>query len=310
MMSKTFIKMSSYRDEKAIIENFDWNQLSLEHLNQIQSKISKAIYLKKCELKLTQSTTNKIQVHRYKASLANVFPQNLRSSLSEYQHCVFIISLGSKNFVDSQRLEASIKWISEHFTACIVLIGDSVYRLTIEIRSREIKGDEATLKALDAGQEFLNQNYLLFEQYSQSCCFEFRLASQIEKQSDFEAYYQEFQSLYRKDESFQRMVESFAYGYLNRIEQTEEGQADELFQRQKHQAITYLLEESALFTCLAKEKWRVFIYPGSIKSFEEIAAGLHPEVPSPLKQLIWVSLRLKKKSNAGEKKQAFDLGKL
>ena len=42
---------------------------------------------------------------------------------------------------------------------------------------------------------------------------------------------------------------------------------------------TYLLEESALFTCLATQGWSVLVYPGSIKTFEEILEGLHPEVP-------------------------------
>ncbi|MDJ0676111.1 MAG: tRNA-dependent cyclodipeptide synthase [Calothrix sp. MO_167.B42] len=294
--------MSSNRDEKTIIENYNWDQLSLERLKQIQSEISKAIYRKGYDLELTQSTTNGIPIYQYKVSLANVFPHNLLSSLFEYQHCVFAISLGSNNSVYSERIEACIKWISEHFKTCMVLVGDSIYRLTIGIRNRELNDHEARLEALDTGQEFINQNYLLFEQYSQSCCFEFRLASQIEKQSDFEAYYQEFQSLYRHNESFQRMVNSFAHTYLNRVKQAQEAQLEELFQKKKHQAITYLLEESALFTCLAKERWQVFVYPGSIKSFEEIASGLHPQVPLPLKQMIWVSLRLRKKSNFGEKK--------
>ncbi len=236
-----------------------------------------------------------IPVNGYKASLAKVFPHSLRNSLSNYHNCVFITSLGSRNFVNSRRLEASIKWISEHFQTCIVLVSDSIYRLTIEIRGG-LKDDESRRSALDAGQEFLENNYLLFEQYSASCHFKFRLASEIEKQSDFEAYYQEFQALYRNSESFHRMVNSFAQTYLNRIEAAEEKPVDGLLQRQKHLAINYLLEELALFTCLALEGWAVFLYPGSIKTFEEISAGLHPGVPLPLKQMIWVSLRLKKKS--------------
>ncbi len=104
--------MSNHIDEEKIIENFEWSQLSLEKLKLLKSKISKAIALKRRELKLT-NTANRSQVHWYKASLAKVFPSRLHSSLSEYEKCVFIISLGSKNFVDSKRLEACIKWISE-----------------------------------------------------------------------------------------------------------------------------------------------------------------------------------------------------
>jgi len=291
-------RMSSHRDEETIIENFDWNQLSLEQLKLLQSKISQAINLKKRNLKLTESTANITKVYGYKATLAKVSPAHIRSSLSEYQKCVFIISLGSKNFVDSKRIKASIKWISENFKACLVLVGDSVYRLTIELRQR-VKGDQAWLEAMRTGETFINENRFLFQQYSGTCQFQFQMASQIEKQLEFEIYYKDVQSLYQKDESFQKMVNSFAQTYLNRGEQPEEEEVEQLLQRQKHLAITYLLEESALFTCLAKEGWLVFVYPGSIKTFEEIAEGLHPEVPLPLQQMIWVSLRLKRKATAG-----------
>ena len=290
--------MSSSKEEETIFLNFDVSQLSLEQLKLIQRKISKAINLKRRDLNSTQSNANRIKVHGYKATLAKVSLNRLRSSLSEYQNCVFIISLGSRNFVESKRLEACIKWISQQFKTCLVLVGDSVYRLTISMR-RGVEDKENRIEALDSGQEFLTENDRLFEKYSESCCFQFKLASDIEKQSNFEAYYQEFQDLYRNSESFQKLVNSFAQTYLNRLVQAEEDPVEELLQRQKHLGMTYLLEELALFTCLAQEGWQVFVYPGSIKTFEEISEGLHPEVPSPLQQMIWVSLRLKKKATQG-----------
>ncbi len=285
--------MSSSTDLENIVENFDWSQLSLEHLKLLQSQISKAIDIKIRDLKLTKGAANLTENYDYKASLAKLFPHRLRSSLSEYHKCVFIISLGSKNFVESERLEACIKWVSENFKSCLVLVCDSVYRLTIEVR-QGIEGDEAWLEAIGTGEEFINENGLLFEQYSESCRFELRMASEILKRSDFSIYYEELQNLYQKNQSFQSMVNSFAERYRNRGEQLEIEKADQL--RQKHLATTYLLEESALFTCLAKEGWLTFVYPGAIKTFEEISEGLHPEVPEPLKQMIWVSLRLKKRN--------------
>ena len=284
--------MSNHRQEETNIENIDWNQFSLEQLKLVQSKISKAIDLNRRDLRLTQSTANSTQVYRYKASLAKVFPLHPCNSVSQYQTCVFAISLGSKNFVYRDRLAASIQWISEQFKTCLVLVGDSVYRLTLQIRNG-LKDNQTRLEALHTGQEFVAQNVSLFEQYSQRCRFQFKLASDIEKQSDFGVYYQEFQSLYQNSESYQRMANSFAQAYLNRGKQAEAEQVQEFPQRQKHLAITYLLEESALFTCIAQAGWNVFVYPGSIKTFEEIAEGLHPEVPLPLQHIIWLSLRLK-----------------
>jgi len=287
--------MSSHRDEETIFENFDWNRLSLEQLKRLQSEISKAIALKRRALTLSQAASNQTQIQSYKASLSRVFPHELRHSLSEYQRCVFIVSLGSKNFIERQRLDASIRWIGEHFNVCVILVGDSIYRLTISVRNG-LKPDENRLEALQTGQEFIQQNYPLFQHYSERCRFQFRLASEIEQETDFEAYYQQFQALYCHNDAFQAMVNAFAQTYLNRNEQIEATQAEPRFRQQTHLAITYLLEELALFTCLAKAGWSVFVYPGSIKTFEEIAAGKHPDVPLPLKQAIWVSLRLKKKA--------------
>ncbi len=288
--------MSINKDQEKIIENFDWSQLPLERLKLLQSQISQAINLKMQDLQLTENTANLNENYGYKVSVAKVFPHSLnncRTSLSDYQKCVFMTSLGGKNFVDSKRLEACIKWISKNFKGCVVLVSDSIYRLTMEVR-QGIKGNEAWLEAIRAGEEFVNENGLLFEQYSESCQFEFRMASEIGKRSDFNIYYEELQNLYQKNESFQTMVNSFAQKYLNRGEEVVTEQLGEL--RQKYLATTYLLEESALFTCLAKEGWLAFVYPGSIKTFEEISEGLHPEVPEALKQMIWVSLRLKKRN--------------
>lgn len=117
------------------------------------------------------------------------------------------------------------------------------------------------------------------------------MISEVEKRPDFNIYYEQLQNLYKKNESFQTTLDSFAQRYLNRGEQVVAEQMFEL--RQNYLARTYLLEESALFTCIAKEGWQVFVYPGSIKTFEEISEGLHPEVPESLKQIIWVSLDLK-----------------
>lgn len=189
-----------------------------------------------------------------------------------------------------ERIEACIKWISENFDNCLVFVGDSVYRLTIQVR-HGVREEEAWLEAIRSGEEFMQENYSLFEQYSQSCSFKFKKTSALAKLSEFDRYYQELQSLYKNNESFQSLVNAFAQKYLNRSEESQPEQVDDF---RHHLGITYLLEESALIAYLVNQGWLVFVYPGSIKTFEEISEGLHPEVPEPLKQMIWVSLRLKK----------------
>jgi len=41
-----------------------------------------------------------------------------------------------------------------------VKLRNSVYRLTIGIRNKELNDHEARIEALDTGQKFINQNYL------------------------------------------------------------------------------------------------------------------------------------------------------
>jgi len=234
--------MNTPSDRETIIENFDWNQISLEQLKLIRARINKAIDLKRHELYLTNSTNKNNLITGYKASLSKVSPAHLRSSLSEYQKCIFGISLGSKSFVERDRLEACIKWISEHFNACLVLVTDSIYRLTVEVR-QGLKEDEARLEAIRTGEQFINQNYSLFEQYSGNCQFQFHKTSEIEKRSDFKVYYEELEKLYKKNESFQGLVNLFVQQYLNRVQQVETEEVDDIKQ---HLGITYLLEESEL----------------------------------------------------------------
>lgn len=161
-----------------------------------------------------------------------------------------------------------------------------------------MKGDEARLEAIRTGEQFINQNYSLFEQYSRSCQFQLKTTSEIEKLSDFKIYYEDLEKLYKKNESFQGLVNLFVQQYLNRVQQVETEEVDE--QRQ-HLGIIYFLEESAINAYLVKQGWQVAVYPGSIKIFEDMSEGLHPEVPLPLKQMVWVRLRLKKRNAKIEK---------
>ncbi|NER37299.1 MAG: hypothetical protein F6J93_25595 [Oscillatoria sp. SIO1A7] len=118
-------------------------------MKHIQSEVSKAIDIKRREL-LTKSTAYASQDYDYKASLVKAYPQHLRRFLSEYDRCLFMVSLGSKNFVEQTRLEPCIKWISDNFKNCLVLVCDSIYRLTIQVK-QELKEDEAWLEAISSG---------------------------------------------------------------------------------------------------------------------------------------------------------------
>lgn len=279
------------------LSNFDWHQLSLEQLKTVQSQVSRAIESKHKALDVDRNINHVQQNFKYKATVSQVFPKSSKNNLLKHKSCVLVASLNSKNFQE-KRIEASIQWISNHFDECIILVGDSIYRLTLSIRNpTTIDNSSCYSDALCAGREFINQNSRLFEKYSGLCDFKFQLASEIEKNENFKPYHQEFQRVHEENKSFAQVVHSFSEHFLRRDKQVNALEASgSLENYQRKLAINYLLEESALFTCLAESGYCVFVYPGSIKTFEEIAEGRHPEVPSFLKQIIWVSLRLKKKN--------------
>lgn len=281
-------------DYKTIIEDFDWSQLSFDQLKLVNSKISAVIKQKKSELRPPQveEIVQRLHGQKYKVTVSQVSPEHMHSSLFEYQRCVFGISLsGNKNF-DGARLEACIRWISKHFKSCLVMVGDSVHRHTIEITSG-LQGDLARFEALRIGREFVDRHRTLFEYYSGSCAFEFLMTSKAEKHPDFELYLDELQRLYRENKPFETTVRSFVQEYLGRGDKVGEDRADE-FSCLEHLSVSYLLEESAIFACLVKDGWSVMVYPGSIKALEEMVDGKHPEVPAPLRQMIQVRLSLRK----------------
>lgn len=290
--------MSDYEDRKKIINDLDWNQFSLEQLKKIQSQVSKAITHKKFLLDLTTNASGKVSY--YKASVSKVFPSYLRNSLADYQSCILLVSLGSKNFIESKRLQATIEWISKNFQSCTVIIGDSLYRLTLEVRHQTTR-ETALHEALQAGQEFINQTQSYFDPYAQKCNFECKRTSELQKISQFSVYYQHLQKLYQKDPHFQDMVTRFVHAYLHRGKTIDIEPSNQPAIREAPLVTTYFLEESAILACLVEEENSVFIYPGAIKTFEEISEGLHPEVPEPLQRMIWVSLRLKKKCYSSAK---------
>jgi tRNA-dependent cyclodipeptide synthase len=281
-------------DYKTIIEDFDWSQLSFEQLKLVNSKISVVIKQKKSDSRPPQveEIVQRLHGQNYKVSVSQVCPQHMRNSLSNHQKCFLGISLSGNKNCDGARLEACIKWISKRFKTCLVFIGDSLHRHTIEITSG-LEGNSARFEALHMGRKFLDRHRTLFDCYSGSCSFELMMASEVEKRPDFELYLEQLQHLYRENKPFETTVRSFVQAYLDRGDKVTEEQADE-FSRLEHLSASYLLEESAIFACLVKDGWPVMVYPGSIKPLEDIVEGKHPEVPEPLRQMTWVSLRLKK----------------
>lgn len=229
--------------------------------------------------------------HRYKASLNKLAPIEFDTKSSK--RCMLGISLGTHN-LEGARLEACLEWISAEFEECAVVIGDQVYRLTLELL-QQLPQHEALELALVAGREFESAYAPLFRQYAHTCKFHFLPLSQIAQDETFPLYLKQLESLYTLSAEFQTSVEGFARAYLGRGEKIEIPNQNESETPEAIMCRRYLIEEAALFACLRERDWPVLVYPGSIDSIVDLCTGKFVGSPEPLTRLAFAALEVKRK---------------
>ncbi len=229
--------------------------------------------------------------HRYKASLAKCAPDGY--VVSHDKRCMLGISLGTHN-LEGARLEACLEWISAEYDECAVVIGDQVYRLTLELL-HQLPAEEALQRALAAGQEFEAAYAPLFRQYAHACKFHFLPLSAIANDASFPEHLSSLEHLYANSAEFQASVEGFARAYLGRGDKLEGVGQDSAETPEAIMCRRYLIEESALFACLRERDWPVLVYPGSIDSIVDLCSGKFGGAPEPLTRLAFVALDVKRK---------------
>lgn len=230
--------------------------------------------------------------HRYKAAMHKVAPASATHFGDKGNRAMLGVSLGNANF-EGARLEASLEWISERYDHCALVLGDSVYRLTLMLLEG-ICEEDARIKALAAGQEFAREWAPLLRQFSGRCTFEILPFSQIEGREGFAGYRDALHALSRDNAEFGASVEAFADLYLGRGDKLDNPYAVDA-ETAGTIARDYLLEEAALFCLLQEDGWPVLIYPGSIDSIADLCEGRFPGTPEPLTRLAFLSLALRKR---------------
>lgn len=237
----------------------------------------------------------RINMHRYKASVASVAPRAAKANLNlDCQRPILGISLGSQN-MEGPKFEACVAWIAENFPSCILAVGDAIYHYTLNV-TRGVPLEEGKPMAIEAGKAFIEKYDPVVRRYRSRCDLRWTPLSQTRSHPSYEAYLKRFQDLYLDVPRYRELVDDFSLMYLDRILTRQDGSLPDDWRDREatRNARQYLLEESALFTCMCEEGKQAFLYPGSIKTFEEIAEGTVPEVPEPLRRMAFVALRLTK----------------
>lgn len=227
---------------------------------------------------------------RYRARISAISPTHRRQSFNHNQHCFLAVSLVNSNFT-KPKTHAMAKWISKHFRSCSVLVGDSIYRLTLEATS-EMGSKAARAKSYNLGQKFIAENGATFQSFSDVTTFRFITCSQMEATTEYSRTYDRIRNFYASNPSFNRSVVSLADKFLKRGNKAL-GLSQTDFERRLAISIDYLLEEFAIISCMKKIDVPVMVYPGTFSTLDEVCEGLHPGISGDLGDIVIASLKLK-----------------
>lgn len=225
---------------------------------------------------------------RYLGQIISVNPETRRAKLSTSEVCMLGFSLQNKNF-SASKLSGIAEWVSRNFSRCVILVGDSIHRITLEVKGMD--PERALKKALAIGQDVVHEETRLLERYSDECHFDLRLCSDIFPQPECQTYYEKLRHLLKTDERFRASARSFADVFVGRRIQQDPVRHEYYVDM----SCTYLMEELAIMADVARQGVSVFVYPGALTLLQEITEGLHPAAPDALRNLTSVSLDLKRR---------------
>lgn len=212
-------------------------------------------------------------------------PPDKSSQLREIDQCLYGVSVGAFNKQIEDILEG-YRWARANFRRCCILLGDSLYRFTLQIQ-RDISSEEAGRIALASGQELAEQ---MFSRLPRTP--EIIRCSDVLANPRFSEFLHETRALHEQNSALRDSLASDAQIFVRRQAQKERlaisaTDAVEL-------AVSYLIEEVAIYGCLAEQGWIIDVYLGEeLPTLAKIMSGEIPGVTGPLSQRINVSLRFR-----------------
>ena len=201
--------------------------------------------------------------------------------------CILGISLENADFHTS-KLVTITKWIRKRFTNCVVMVGDSLHRINLQLDAG-LPESAALEQAQWLGRNFVHSQHSVFFGDEPDQFFRFVYCSDIQQSQEYAGYYQSIVALHRDNPGFKEAFYQFAEFFVKR-----RSPQPEMAERDVEMSCRYLMEELAIISCLAQESTRTFVYPGSLTILDEIASGKHPDVPSGLLEMDYVELKLKR----------------
>lgn len=228
----------------------------------------------------------------YRAKIVAVSPKHRQATLlpesaGRSEGCMLGYSLGNDQF-GQEKMRGMVEWIERRYRRCAVLVGDSIYRLSLQI-DRSVPEADALREALRLGRERAEQVRAITAR-SASCCFEVLPCSEMTAHPYYDECHDAIEALLARDERFAGSVRAFSAMFLRRRDSVTD----------EHLALSrrYLSEELAIMACAHREGFETFVYPGNLAIAAELSAGVHPGAPRELREMTTVSLDLRPRASA------------
>jgi tRNA-dependent cyclodipeptide synthase len=224
------------------------------------------------------------------AKIKRVTPSVPTEQLFASKRCYLGISIDHPQF-GSAFLRAQLTWVRQHFSECIIVIGDYINRFNEQIFGGR-KSIEAISAALRKGDVCISDLNNVLETLPPGNFEVVRWKSLLEAPAFVEAK-QVVHCLFLTNPAFRNSIEQTANDFIYRQ-----------LRRQRPLAVSYanavalsceyLLEEIGVFSALVELGWIVDVYPGEeLPVLVEIANGKFPNVPASLLKRINVQLDVK-----------------
>lgn len=199
--------------------------------------------------------------------------------------CLYGVSIGSKD-QSVQLVKHGYGWALAHFPRCAILLGDSLYRITLQIQNG-IEPRVAQSTATAAGDSVLSELLKGTRTNVEVIRCSFMMA-----QPEFGPVLEEIKTLHESNKHFRESVTSDALMFVDR--QFRKGRLAVTREQALDLAIQYLHEEIAVYLLLGTEGWLVDVYLGhELPTLERITLGEIKHAPDILRQRVNVALRLR-----------------
>lgn len=201
-------------------------------------------------------------------------PRQAKDNLHHHDRCVFALSVGDSR-KSIPEIAEGYTWVSEHFDHNAILVGDSLYRITLQIQ-KGLDEKTASETAYQNGFDLVKSLYLFIKEEPLIL-----RSSEISQLPRYRSKLEEVKKESQTNREFANELENDAVAFVER--QKKNSRLMLSYENAIELSIRYLSEEIAMYMVLAEDGWNVEAYQGTeLNILRKIITG---EIKTGLKSL-------------------------